>query len=65
MKARANCILCLRCNKCIHSKYVGVKGLTPNILRNFACSKCECNIGELEQEEKFCNKVETPIHTIG
>ena len=27
---------------------------------NFACRKCEMNIGEaVEQEEKLCNEVET------
>ena len=34
--------------------------LTPKLKKNFACRKCEWNIGEaVEQEEKLCDEVET------
>ena len=33
--------------------------VTPKFSRNFACRKCEGNIGEtVEQEEKLCDEVE-------
>ena len=34
--------------------------VTPKIQRDFACRKCELNIGEaVEQQEKLCDEVET------
>ena len=37
---------------------VGVKRATPKVLKNFACRKCEGNIGEaLTLEEQLCDEV--------
>ena len=34
--------------------------MTPKVSRDFACSKCEENVGEaVEQKETSCGKVET------
>ena len=37
----------------------GVKRVTSEFLGNFACLRCDLNIGKaVEQEEKLCNEVE-------
>ena len=52
-------ILCGQCGKWIHSRCAGVKSVTPKLSINFACRKCEGNIGErMEKEEKLCSEVE-------
>ena len=39
---------------------LGVTRETPRVSRDFACSKCEANIGEAaEPEENICNEVES------
>ena len=38
--------------------------MTPMFSRNFACRKCEGNIGDaVEHEEKLCDEVETEVET--
>ena len=60
LRVKANSVLCLQCGKWIHGRCAGVKRVTPSISRNFACRKCEGNIGvAVEQEEKLCDEVET------
>ena len=54
MRVRANSVLCLLCGKLIHGRCVRVKRMTPKFSKNFACRKCEGNIGEaVEQEIKL------------
>ena len=46
-------VLCVQCGIWIHGRCAGVKSVTPKFLTNFACKKCEGDIGEaVEQEEK-------------
>ena len=60
LRVKVNSALCAQCSKWIHGRYVGVEMVTPNILINFKCRKCEENIGEaVEHEEKSCDEVET------
>ena len=55
LRMKVNSVLCLQCGKC-----AGMKMVTPKFSRNFACRKCEGNIGEaVEQEVKICDEVET------
>ena len=59
LRVKANSVLCLQCGESIHGRCVRVKRVTPKFSRNFACRKCEWNIGEaLEQEEMLCDEVE-------
>ena len=59
MRVKANSVLCLHCGgKLIHVRCAGVKMLPQKISRNFACRKCEGNMGEaVEQGEDFCDGV--------
>ena len=60
LRAKANSALYLLCGKWIYGRCTGVKMVNPKFLRNFACGKCEGNIGEaVEQEEKLCDELET------
>ena len=60
LRVKANSVLCLQFGKLTHGRCAGVKRVTPKLSRNFACKKCESNIGEaVEQEEKMCDEVET------
>ena len=60
LRVKANSVLCLQCGKWIHGRCVGVMRVTQKYSRNFACRKCEGNVGEaVEQEEKLCDEVET------
>ena len=60
LRVKANSVLCVKCGKWIHSRCAGVKRITQKFSGNFACRKCEGNIGEaVEQEEKICDEVET------
>ena len=45
-RVKSNSDLCLWCGEWIYGRCAGVKRLTPKIKRNFACTKCEVNIGE-------------------
>ena len=60
LRVKANSALCSQCGKWIHSRYAGVKRVTPKFSTHFTCRKCEGNIGEtVEQEVKSCDEVET------
>ena len=60
MRVKANTDLCEQCGKWIHSRCAGVKRVTSMFSTNFACRKCEGNIGEaVEQDKKICDEVET------
>ena len=60
LRVKANSVLCLQCGKWIHSRCAGVERVTQKFLRNFACRKCEGNVGEaVGQEERLCDRVET------
>ena len=60
LRENTNSAICLQCGKWIHSRYAGVKRITPKFKKHFACKKCEGNVGEaVEQEEKLCDEVET------
>ena len=64
MRVKANSVLCIKCGKWIHGRCEGVKRVTPTILRNLTCRKCERNIEEaVEQEEKLCDEVESVRHS--
>ena len=53
-RVNATIALCVRCGKRTHITRIGVKRVTPKILWNFACRKCEGNISEaVEQEGKL------------
>ena len=57
---KANSVLCVKCGKWIHSRYVMVKKVTEKVSRNFLCTKCEGNIGDVVgQKEKLCDEVES------
>ena len=44
----------------VHGRCARVKRVSTKFTRNFACKKCEWNIGEaMEQEKKLCDQVET------
>ena len=59
LRVKANSVLCVQCNKWIHSKWTGVKSVTNKFPGNLTCRQCEWNIGEaVEQEEKLCDEVE-------
>ena len=59
-RVKVDSVLCLQCGKWIHGRCSEVKRVNPKFSRNFACRKCEGNIGEaVEQEEKLCDEVET------
>ena len=61
LRAKANSVLCVECGKWIYGRFVGVKMVTSKFLRNFACRKCEGNIGEaVMSEEKLCDEAYTP-----
>ena len=62
LRVKVNSVLCVQCDKWIHSRYAGVRRLTQvvKLSRNLTCRKCEWNIGEaVEQEKKLCDEVET------
>ena len=60
LRVMANSVLCVQCGKCVYSRCVGAKRVTPMFQRNCACRKCKGNIGEtVEHEEKLCHEVET------
>ena len=46
-----NSVLCVQCGKSIHGICAGEKRVTPKFSRNFACRKCEGNIGEAVKQE--------------
>ena len=48
LRVKANSVLC---GRWIHGRCDGVKKLTPKFSRNFACRKCERNIGEAVGQE--------------
>ena len=52
LRVKANSIMCLQCGKWIHSRCARMKMVTPKLSRNFACRKCEGNIGEAVEQEK-------------
>ena len=49
---KANSILCVQYSKWIISTRAGVMRETPTFSRNFACKKCEWDIGEAVEQEK-------------
>ena len=52
--------MCVHCSKWDHCRCAIVNRMSATFSRNFACRKCEENIGEaVEQEEKLCDEVET------
>ena len=56
LRVMAESGLCLQCCKWIHRRCAGVKWVAPILSKNFACRKCEGNIGEaMKQEEKSCD----------
>ena len=57
---KVSSILCIQCGKWIHARCVRVIMVTPRLSINFACRKCEGNIGEaVKREENLCDEVET------
>ena len=57
---KANSVFYVQCGKWIHSRCAGVKRVTPRLLIDFTCRKCEWNVGEaVEKEELLCDEVET------
>ena len=53
-------MLSVQCDTCIFGRAAVVKQVTIMCKRNFACWKCEGNVGEaVEQEETLCDDVET------
>ena len=60
LRVKVNSVLCSQCGKWIHGRCARVKKISPMFSINFACRKCEGNIGEaVQQEEKLCDGVET------
>ena len=60
LRVKANSVLCSQCGMWIHDRCAGVKRVTPKYSRNFACRKCEGNVGKaVEQEVELCDEVET------
>ena len=60
LRAKANSVLCLQCGKWTHGRCAGMSSVTTKLSRNFACRKCDGNIGEaVKQEETLCDEVET------
>ena len=52
--------MCLQCGNLIHGRCAGMKRVTPKFYANFACRKCEGNIGEaVEQDVMLCDEVKT------
>ena len=59
LKVKVNSVFCAQYGKCILGGCAGVKMVTAKFSLNFACMKCEGNIGEaVELEEKLCDEVE-------
>ena len=53
-------VKCAQLGGWIHIRCAVVKTVTPKFSINFACKKCEWNIGEaVEQEEKLRDDMET------
>ena len=60
MRVKANSVLCLQCGKWIHCRCAIMKRLIRKFSRNYACRKCDGNIGKaVEQEENVCDEMET------
>ena len=58
-RVKANSVFCVHCGKWIHGSCASVKMVTQ-ISRNFACRKCEWNIGErVEMEETLVDEIKT------
>ena len=58
LRVNANYVLCVQCGKWCYSRCAGVKNVNPMFSRDFACMKCEGNIGEaVVQEEMLCDEV--------
>ena len=45
LRVNANSVLCVQCGKWSYGTCAGVKMVSPKSSRNFACRKCEGNIG--------------------
>ena len=61
LKVNAQSALCVQCDMSIQYGCARVLTVTPKSSRNFACRKCEINIGEaVKQEESIC-EAETAI----
>ena len=60
LRVKANSVSCIQCGMSIHGRCAGVKRMTAKLSINFACKKCEGNIGEaVEHEKMLCDDVET------
>ena len=60
LREKSDSVLCLQCGKWINGRCAGIKRVTPKCSKNFACRKCEGNIGEaVEQKVILCIEVET------
>ena len=46
LRVMANSVLYVQCGRWIHGRCAGMNGVTATFSRNFACRKCEGNIGE-------------------
>ena len=54
LREKANSSMCAQCGNWTHGRRAEVKLVSPTFSRNFACLKCEGNIGEaVEQEEQL------------
>ena len=51
LRVKTNSILCVQCGMWIYSTCAGFKRMTTNFYRNFACWKCEINIGETVEQK--------------
>ena len=58
-KYEANPVLCIQCGNWIHGRCAGVESVTTGFSRNFACKKCEGNIGKAVQQKESCHEEET------
>ena len=62
LRVKVSSVLCAQCGRWTHSRCAGVKRVNPRYQKNFACRKCEGNIGEaVEQEDKLCDEVKTVL----
>ncbi|XP_068756631.1 uncharacterized protein [Montipora capricornis] len=56
----ANSVLCVKCGKWIHGRYVKVKRATPRLGRDFVCGQCKKQVdGLVEPVEELCEEIET------
>ena len=59
-RVMANSVLCVKCRKWIHGRWVKVKRVTMRLGRDFECGRCKKEAdGFKDSAEELCEEVET------